>query len=100
MLFFSVTLTIFSLISQAVGTFFGFLIHDRKSIAIVTITFKASQMIFAGFAKNRIDYMDWIGWFEYVSIDKYVFMSLMKNELENKAPIILASYNFEDELTK
>lgn len=81
MIYFSITLTLFSMISQVAGTAFGFIIKDRKSIAIVTITFKASQMIFAGFSKNRLTYMSWISWFEYVSVDKYVFISLMRNEL-------------------
>ncbi len=73
---------IFGLMSfcgASLGLLLGSVITDEKDVSTVLPVFLLPMIVFSGFFKNRADLPGWIGWFEYLSPNKYSFIGLLEN---------------------
>lgn len=64
---------------SSLGLFLGSVILDAKSISAIVPIVLLPVTLFSGFFKNRESLPVWIGWFEYISPNKYSFTAYMEN---------------------
>ena len=81
----------------SLGLLLGSLIFDAKSVSAVIPIVIVPFILFSGFFKNRESLPVWLGWFEYISPNKYGFIGFLENEVAYKASRI---DNLEFDLTK
>jgi ABC-type multidrug transport system permease subunit len=73
---------------SSLGLFLGSVILDAKSISAVVPIVLLPVTLFSGFFKNRDDLPVWLGWFEYISPNKYAFTAYANNEVAYKDSLI------------
>lgn len=68
------------LAGNSIGLLAGSFFKDFKS-AVGTLPMVLMPLIlFSGFMANQGNYLDWIGWIEYINPMKYSFEALVRND--------------------
>ena len=66
-------------VGASLGLLLGSVILDAKSVSAVVPLVILPVILFSGFFKNREDFPVWLGWFEYISPNKYGFIAFVEN---------------------
>lgn len=82
-IFFTFYLAMFlaSLAGSSFGLLLGSTASDPKVVAALTPVFIIPFVLFSGYFKNRQDLPVWLGWIEYISPLKYLFIVFIRNEV-------------------
>ena len=88
-----------SLTGNFLGLLLGSLIPDQKTVSTLVPILIMPFILFSGFFKNRSVLPVWIGWVEFLSPLKYVFIAFVRNELhEEEYRFLVETLNFDIEL--
>ena len=88
-----------SLTGNSLGLLLGSIIPDPKIVGLLVPVLLVPFILFSGFFKNRSVLPVWIGWVEFLSPLKYVFIAFVRNELhEEEYQFLVETLNFDIEL--